>query len=1076
MALSPRAPLSNGFARWLADLFRPKPKPRHTLRLGCEALEGREVPAVVTPVWSDTIVDSVGVNTHLNNSWDAYADYTNSKNAISQLGVRHIRDYLNIYGQTTFLQQKNVPLYNDLGVKSTLIASAGLDAQRLDLGFPLVGNESFEDPGTTGYIPGWGISGDVNNSFVESFYHSGPSPGGWFVGNNYTGTNYGVNPYKVATFQTLTGMANGSYTVTVNVKTISGNPNAVLYAQGFGGVDVSTPIPISTANWQRVVLDNVNVTNGQVAIGIYTDAQAGEGIWFDNFQVSNPHGQFVALANRAAGVSQILDAIEGDNEIDTPNNQLYSYKGTWGINAAQVTQQDLYNTFKSHPVLGTSGLNIPIVQASFGATPAPFDPRVTNIGYADYGNIHPYRFYGNNPGKDLTDGERYKDKAQNVTPGKPLVATEYGWDTTLNDGSWGVRGDLTDSISARYTLRGVAEQYLNGFSRSFIYNLFGTGDGLFYEDTTAKPRATAVRNLIGLLSDNSWDTVSKTWARSSFAGTPFDYTLNAPPTVHQILTQKSDGYYLMLWNEVDNWDENYVDGNGKRGREVNAAPVSVTLTTNGAPTTNTLYSFDGTGNYTTSFVNMSGNQATFNVNDAMTILKIPVPQGYKFSGAENSTQTFATPVNLAFGANGRYNSLVGVSGAFTFNNTTFGDPAPGFYKSGYVNPYSVGPAENGSQTFTTPVDVAYGANGSYSYIRGVSGTVNFNNDTFGDPAVNVAKTGYYLPFNLAGAQGTTMTFADPVDLAYGVNGSFYYKYNFTGTITFNDANFGDPVPYIVKSGYFRAASATSAQLLSATSSSPTKLVWTDVTGETGYAIERKTGTGAYAQVTTVGANVTKWFDTSIAASTTYTYRIRAIRGVNYSTYSGEKTVSTPAFTTLANDNFDATTNGAVPTGWTRSTPAGTTAGVQAFPSGTNKSLRLTDTSATALTTATRSFTAATDWAIMSFRFYASGDGLTMQLTGGGLVGVDLALKAGKLIYRDATGTERVIASYTANTWYTVKIAASVSQGRFDLYLNGNLAVAWVPLRNKVTKFDAVTFGTSAAGTGTYYIDDLVIQK
>jgi hypothetical protein len=39
------------------------------------------------------------------------------------------------------------------------------------------------------------------------------------------------------------------------------------------------------------------------------------------------------------------------------------------------------------------------------------------------------------------------------------------------------------------------------------------------------------------------------------------------------------------------------------------------------------------------------------------------------------------------------------------------------------------------------------------------------------------------------------------DVAYGSRNSFKYKYGVTGTIIFNNETFGDPVPYVVKKGY-----------------------------------------------------------------------------------------------------------------------------------------------------------------------------------------------------------------------------------------------------------------------------------
>lgn len=59
--------------------------------------------------------------------------------------------------------------------------------------------------------------------------------------------------------------------------------------------------------------------------------------------------------------------------------------------------------------------------------------------------------------------------------------------------------------------------------------------------------------------------------------------------------------------------------------------------------------------------------------------------------------------------------------------------------------YVLSTGENSSANFPTPVDVAYGANGQYYYRAGVSGTVIFNNASFGDPIVGTYKYGYYKP-------------------------------------------------------------------------------------------------------------------------------------------------------------------------------------------------------------------------------------------------------------------------------------------------------------------------------------------
>lgn len=61
--------------------------------------------------------------------------------------------------------------------------------------------------------------------------------------------------------------------------------------------------------------------------------------------------------------------------------------------------------------------------------------------------------------------------------------------------------------------------------------------------------------------------------------------------------------------------------------------------------------------------------------------------------------------------------------------------------AGYVRIAS----ENQSYTFSGLNDVAYGADGFYSFRSGVTGTITFNNQTFGDPLVGTRKFGYFRP-------------------------------------------------------------------------------------------------------------------------------------------------------------------------------------------------------------------------------------------------------------------------------------------------------------------------------------------
>lgn len=78
------------------------------------------------------------------------------------------------------------------------------------------------------------------------------------------------------------------------------------------------------------------------------------------------------------------------------------------------------------------------------------------------------------------------------------------------------------------------------------------------------------------------------------------------------------------------------------------------------------------------------------------------------------------------------------------------------------------------------------------------------------------------------------------------------------------------------------------------------LSWTDnSTNETGFKIERKTGTGTYAIVGTTATDVTTFIDTGLTPSTTYTYRVYSYNAVGSSlAYSNEFTITTSSIINL----------------------------------------------------------------------------------------------------------------------------------------------------------------------------------
>ncbi len=87
-------------------------------------------------------------------------------------------------------------------------------------------------------------------------------------------------------------------------------------------------------------------------------------------------------------------------------------------------------------------------------------------------------------------------------------------------------------------------------------------------------------------------------------------------------------------------------------------------------------------------------------------------------------------------------------------NTTSGPNPSGGLPDDYVD---VGD-ENSSKTFTTPHDLAYGLNGAFAFIDNFTGTITFNNATFGDPIVGTRKRGFARPTAFISSQNSAFDF------------------------------------------------------------------------------------------------------------------------------------------------------------------------------------------------------------------------------------------------------------------------------------------------------------------------------
>ena len=119
----------------------------------------------------------------------------------------------------------------------------------------------------------------------------------------------------------------------------------------------------------------------------------------------------------------------------------------------------------------------------------------------------------------------------------------------------------------------------------------------------------------------------------------------------------------------------------------------------------------------------------------------------------------------------------------------------------------------------------------------------------------------------------------------------------------------------------------------AQSSSSVALVWTDVSGETGYRVERSPNNSTWTAVGTVGSGVTTYTDTGLSESTTYYYRVIATNAAGDSAPSASRNVVTQ---TAAPTGLSATvvSGGQINLTWTNQSSAASSYYIEESTNGT----------------------------------------------------------------------------------------------------------------------------------------------
>jgi hypothetical protein len=119
---------------------------------------------------------------------------------------------------------------------------------------------------------------------LNLFSATGSSAQVYRITTGMDGAHWYGSAYKVYTYQTVTGLANGTYTAKAWVKSSGGQTQCYLEAKNYGGSAVTVNIPRSVS-WTQVTIPNITVSNGQCVVGVYSNGAKNTWCEFDDIQL-----------------------------------------------------------------------------------------------------------------------------------------------------------------------------------------------------------------------------------------------------------------------------------------------------------------------------------------------------------------------------------------------------------------------------------------------------------------------------------------------------------------------------------------------------------------------------------------------------------------------------------------------------------------------------------------------------------------------------------------------------------------------------------------------------------------------
>jgi arabinogalactan endo-1,4-beta-galactosidase len=141
----------------------------------------------------------------------------------------------------------------------------------------LVYNPGFEYTAATQTPLGWSTASATGDGDADLTQNYGQA-------STFQLAHQKATAYQVRTYQLLSNVPNGTYTLRAWAQSSGGQTVCQLYANGFGGTEQNANISNTSGNWVRVLVPNIVVTNGQCEIGLRSNANANETASLDDVE------------------------------------------------------------------------------------------------------------------------------------------------------------------------------------------------------------------------------------------------------------------------------------------------------------------------------------------------------------------------------------------------------------------------------------------------------------------------------------------------------------------------------------------------------------------------------------------------------------------------------------------------------------------------------------------------------------------------------------------------------------------------------------------------------------------------